>query len=262
MFKKLKSLNYKNNVAGNLSIFLALSMPVMLVAVGTAVDMADTTSRKTSLQSATDISVLAAAKSGERKSKDLEKAAREAFNLNFEFKKGESLKKFDVKVLGSGELSLQTQIIKPTTIMGLFGQPVVGISTEAATYLPSDTPLDIALVLDRTGSMAGANIAGLITASDDFISKLKLEGRDIRMSVISSSSTTTTSSSSSSGCTTTTTTTSSGGSSSTSTTSSCTPSGGWGDVSRTSSGGYCTLSTSSQEDSGSLVEECTPVVRI
>jgi len=89
-----------------------------------------------------------------------------------------------LKLVGGNELSLETTLKKPTTIMAMFGHQTVDISTEAATYIPSNPPLDIALVLDRTGSMAGANIAGLITASDDFISQLESEGGDTRIAVI------------------------------------------------------------------------------
>ncbi len=65
MLGKFKTLGFKEDSSGNIGVFLALSLPVMIVAIGAAVDIADTTSRKTKLQSATDISVLAAARSGE-----------------------------------------------------------------------------------------------------------------------------------------------------------------------------------------------------
>jgi len=128
--------------------------------------------------------VIAAAKSGETKKADLENEARAAFDMNFELKGKETLSRFKVKVVAGNELSLETTIKKPTTIMGIFGRPMMEVYTEAATYLPSDTALDIALVLDRTGSMAGSNIAGLITASDDFIKQLKSEGSDTRIAVV------------------------------------------------------------------------------
>jgi len=278
MLRKHSMTEYASDLRGNIAVLLAFTLPVILLSAGAAIDFIDISSRKTHLQSVTDLAVLAAASSGETEIEELESVAQMSFEQNYRPKKDESSETFNLTLSQDGELSLETIINKPTAIMAMFGRPTVGVASEAATTLPSQTPLDIALVLDRTGSMAGANMAGLISASDDFIQQLRRENRDVRVSVIpfaeyvnigedastssclssGSTASSSTSTTTSSGCTTTTTTTSSGGSTTTTTTSNCTSGSGWSDVSRTTSGGYCTISNDPQDNSGSLVEECIP----
>jgi len=67
----------------------------------------------------------------------------------------------------AGNISIFMAMLLPVVVIAIG----VEVYTEAATYLPSDTALDIALVLDRTGSMAGSN----------FKLKLKLKLIDIKL---------------------------------------------------------------------------------
>ena len=184
MLRKHSMTEYASDLRGNIAVLLAFTLPVILLSAGAAIDFLDISSRKTHLQNVTDLAVLAAASSGETEIEDLESIAQMSFEQNYRPKKDESSETFNLTLSTDGELSLETKINKPTAIMAMFGRPTVGVTSEAATILPSQTPLDIALVLDRTGSMAGANMAGLISASDDFIQQLRRENRDVRVSVI------------------------------------------------------------------------------
>lgn len=184
MLRKHSMTEYASDLRGNIAVLLAFTLPVILLSAGAAIDFIDISSRKTHLQSVTDLAVLAAASSGETEIEELESVAQMSFEQNYRPKKDESSETFNLTLSQDGELSLETIINKPTAIMAMFGRPTVGVASEAATTLPSQTPLDIALVLDRTGSMAGANMAGLISASDDFIQQLRRENRDVRVSVI------------------------------------------------------------------------------
>ena len=163
---------------------LALGSSCLMLAVGAAVDISDLTKRKSTLQSATDAAVLAATVSGETKKKDLEAEAKAAFVSNFDFKEGESLEALTVKLLPQNELELKVRLKKPTVFGGIVGKNELYVNAEAATYLSSSQALDVALVLDRTGSMAGVNMAGLITAASGYISDLENSGRDVRVSVV------------------------------------------------------------------------------
>jgi Mg-chelatase subunit ChlD len=179
-----KLLNYLSDKTGNMTVLAAGSLTVIMLAVGAAIDISDLASHKSSLQDATDSAVLAAAISGETDTDELTNIAREAFDANFGTSGNESIKNFNLLLSEDGELSLETQLEKPTLIMGAMGMDKHLVTAEAATYMASSMPLDIALVLDRTGSMAGPNMAGLISAATDFISSLDSGDRDVRVAII------------------------------------------------------------------------------
>jgi len=184
MLSKLKSKNYFQDESGNVAIMFAVTLTSLLLCTGAALDLTDLNSRKLTLQSATDAAVLAAAVSGETNLKDLEVVAKTIFKENFTLKKSESVKDFKLSLSDENELNLTTRIEKPTILMGIAGIDVIDAEVEATTFLMSKTPLDIALVLDRTGSMAGPNIKGLINASRGFINEMTASGRDVRIAVV------------------------------------------------------------------------------
>ena len=179
-----KHKTFLGNRDGNVAISFAVGVSCLLVAVGAAVDISDLTRRKTSLQNATDMAVLAATVSGETKEKDLEAIAKAVFEQNFAFEDGEDLEVFSLKLLPENEVTLNTRLKKPAVLGGMIGKNELFASAEAATYLSSSQPLDVALVLDRTGSMAGPNMDALKRAANDYITDLENSGRDVRVSVV------------------------------------------------------------------------------
>lgn len=174
---------FKTNIAGNLSIFSAISLPVIVLAVGTSVDISELVRRKTNLQNATDIAILAAARSGEETQEQLHIIAQETFNENFFFNPGENLETFELTLSPNDEVKLVTRLKRPTTIMHFAGFHKQFASVESVTHLPQTSSIDIAFVLDRTGSMAGANMAGLKSAADSLLQKFSVKQSDVRISV-------------------------------------------------------------------------------
>ena len=292
----------------------AISLMMILGLTGLALDYTDLVNRNSTLQNASDASVLSAATSGETNLKKLEILARAAFESNFYLKEGEEIESFELHLSDQNELSLTVKLEKPTLLMGVAGFDSVKAEVQSATLLSSATPLDIAFVLDRTGSMAGQNMTGLINASRRLITDLDSSGRDVRISIVpfsdyvnigvdsldlslldfpqsgpagsdvicamentstsgctsgtSGGTSSSSAASSSSGscsttgggtCTVTTTTTTGSGTTTTTTTTSSGSTMTWTDVSTNSSGGFCTISSDPQENSGSVIEECTPI---
>lgn len=300
--------------SGNVGMMFAISLMMILGLTGLALDYTDLVNRNSTLQNASDASVLSAATSGETNLKKLEILAKAAFESNFYLKEGEEIESFELHLSDQNELSLTVKLEKPTLLMGVAGFDSVKAEVQSATLLSSATPLDIAFVLDRTGSMAGQNMTGLINASRRLITDLDSSGRDVRISIVpfsdyvnigvdsldlslldfpqsgpagsdvicamentstsgctsgtSGGTSSSSAASSSSGscsttgggtCTVTTTTTTGSGTTTTTTTTSSGSTMTWTDVSTNSSGGFCTISSDPQENSGSVIEECTPI---
>jgi Flp pilus assembly protein TadG len=167
-----------------MAIMFAVGSACLIAAVAVAVDVSYLLSRKSNLQDATDAAILAAAISGETEKAELDAIARKAFDENYNFREGEELETFSLTILPENELDLNTRTNKDAILAGFFGKGTLAVNANSATYLMSAKPLDVALVLDRTGSMAGDKMAGLISAASDYMTALEGSGRDIRVSVV------------------------------------------------------------------------------
>jgi len=66
----------------------------------------------------------------------------------------------------------------------ILGKKTIDISVAAESLLPSLNAFDIALVLDRTGSMAGTNLTNLKTAATDFLNDMDDGNNDVKVSVV------------------------------------------------------------------------------
>jgi len=181
---KQKEINYVKDESGNVAIMFAVSLTALLIASGAALDLSDLNNRKSTLQSAADASVLAAAVSGETDIQALTIVAQTAFDSNFIPKRGEILTPVELSLSAGNELNLTAELEKPTLLMQVAGIETVAAKVDSASLLSSETPLDIALVLDRTGSMAGQNMTDLINATRGLINDLDTGDRDIRISIV------------------------------------------------------------------------------
>lgn len=182
--EKTVKTNLLRNDRGNVSVIFALSVTTVIIAIGAAIDYSSLEQRDNILQNAADSAVLAAALSGETRLPELKKISESVFDQNFEYNQNESLKDFNLELSNDGILTLDVEIKKPTVFMKFAGIPEVFAQATSASNLQSETPLDIALVLDRTGSMAGSNLNGLISAAGQFITDIEASNRDIRIAVV------------------------------------------------------------------------------
>lgn len=160
--------DYWRNVSGVSALVFAVSLPVLLGAVGLCVDMGQALLVKSRLSNALDKAALAvASSSGDRD--ELEEVMNDFFAANFpEEELGTpydltlTLNEAENTVLISAKADLDTAFLH------IFGTDMVTVDSE--TEVTRDlSGLEVVLVLDVTGSMAGANIAALRTAAINFI---------------------------------------------------------------------------------------------
>ncbi|MBO0662313.1 pilus assembly protein TadG-related protein [Jiella sp. MQZ9-1] len=136
--------------SGNFGVFTALAAVPLILAVGGVVDYSNALRQKENVQSAADAAVLAAAKySGSNETERLSQA-NGLFTANLD-------KDVDVtstKLINSnGTWIYDANFTMPTAFLGLMQIHSLDMAVEA-TAKHADIPLDIALVLDSTGSMA------------------------------------------------------------------------------------------------------------
>jgi len=184
MTKKNKIPMFYRDESGNVAMMAAITFGALAIMLGAAVEYTSLTNRSQDLQNATDSAVLAAARSGETDLKKLQEIATYVFNQNYTFQESESLVEFVASVSDDDVLSLKARLKKPNLFSGSVGDKDGYVTVEAASLLSSEMGLDVALVLDRTGSMAGTKMAGLKSATSQFIQDIQSNDGDVRLSVV------------------------------------------------------------------------------
>ena len=174
--------NYIKNTSGNMATIFAVSIMVLLMGIGAAVDLNYMSSKRADYQSMADLAALAAARSGEEKKPELLKVAEAAVEAN-NFS-GETLKT-TVDITKEGRLQVNVKGKYNTMMMGIFGKSELHVDVIAEAPLAINEPVDIALVLDITGSMDGDKISSLKAAAKGLVDQIDGYDNDaIRMSVI------------------------------------------------------------------------------
>jgi Flp pilus assembly protein TadG len=156
---------------GNVAVVVALALaPLSLAALG-ALDIARATAAKLVLQDALDAATLATAKSTTTDPTVLQATGDRIFRQNLTLDSDVTLAS-DTFVFGAGGTVVASAAanVRPLIIGSITGGPIkVGAHTEVKR---AGNELEIALVLDNTGSMAGTKLSNLKTAASNFIDSM------------------------------------------------------------------------------------------
>lgn len=172
---------FLNDTSGNFAISFAVGSTCILAAVGAAVDYTGTTRQTGKLQDIADVAVLAAARSLEDDQAALQRVARKAVadnnNLGVRIRTQVEYDGTEVRVILKSKYD--------PVVMGMFTGGKIKTHVDAIAPVATSDPLNIALTLDVTGSMAGANIASLKTAANRLVSTMERVRNDkIKISVV------------------------------------------------------------------------------
>lgn len=137
----------------------------LILCVGGAVDYSGAMKTRSNLQSQTDVAVLAAARLKTDKIGKIKKAAKNAVSQNNS--SGERIKL--ITTIKDGVIRVEGHTTYSTYLMGVFGKKRMEVVAVSEAPIPKDAPVNIALVLDSTGSMAGANMDALKSASKSLL---------------------------------------------------------------------------------------------
>lgn len=159
---------FSNNREGSVLVFVALAAVAVVGSVGVAVDVGRSQMVQAKLQNAVDAAGLAAGAT--INSDDLEGIATKYINLNFNTGNlGATLGEVETTLSEDGKtLNVTASATLPTTITKIFGRDSVSV-TAATEVTRSNKGLELALVLDTTGSMAGSKLESLKTAAHDMV---------------------------------------------------------------------------------------------
>lgn len=153
---------------GSVFAMIAVGAIALIGAVGLAVDVGRSQLVESKLQSAVDAAGLAVGAS--ISTTDLNALATKYIQLNFtDGNLGATLGTVTTSVSPNNQvITLTASAVLPTTFMNVFGQEQVNISA-TAEVTRSNKGLELVMVLDTTGSMAGTKISSLKTAAHDMV---------------------------------------------------------------------------------------------
>jgi Flp pilus assembly protein TadG len=183
---------------GNVALWTAASVLPIAMAVGAATDFRRLETARSLVQDASDAAVLAAAKvylsegkgRGERSRRAAEDAAGEALRANLKGREAlVGALRWNLKVEDGEEFTVLTRARTPAAFGGLFGVKdlPVRVSSSASTGMRR---VEVALVLDNTGSMYGRKLDTLKTSAADLVDRLaaigagRADSRAIRIALV------------------------------------------------------------------------------
>ena len=172
--------NYLANTHGNFSIMFAVGATMLLLGVGAAIDMNGATSQNNTMQSISDAAVLAAVSSGETDYNKLKKIVDESLAVN-----NTTGYPLTVELVTDGKtVSVTLKAPYQTQLMSIFGKNELPVSVFSQAGVPEEVPINVALVLDRTGSMEGDNMTALKAASSVLIDQFRAYDSETKVAVV------------------------------------------------------------------------------
>ena len=151
------ALNYAKDTQGNFAVVAAITMVVMIGGVAAAVDIGGAVSAKQRLQDTSDQIALYAARSLETDPAALTQHAMDYFDYNYADGSAPITLNSIERVGDTVNVDLSSSV--DTSFAGIFGVSQLPVRVNSSSTF-SDRGLDIALVLDTTGSMGDPSSGG------------------------------------------------------------------------------------------------------
>ena len=167
---------FGSDARGNVAMMFGLASLGLVGAVGLAMDYTHAQTMRTKVAVAADGAVLAGAKLTGKPESQRQEIALQHFNAAIAIQGGVHIVAFtghDIKAGNDVEgFRVEVDAYVPTTFGKLFGLSKLPFKIETHARGGSMSNVEIALVLDKTGSMAGAKMLALKAAATDLVTTL------------------------------------------------------------------------------------------
>ena len=178
---------YLLNTSGNFGIMFALFSTVLVLGLGVAVDFTGMTKQRTILQNYIDAAILAAATANTDDLTELQEIVDSHIaQLNTEGWTINAPVSFD-----GDDIVIDAHTSYETFLLGAASQLLGGsdknnlpIGASTASPMLKDIPINVALVVDITDSMEGANMDALQAAARSLLQDLEQSDANIRVSLV------------------------------------------------------------------------------
>lgn len=171
---------YLRDSSGQFAIMFSVCATVLVVGVAASIDLMGIQKQKAQLQSLTDAAVLAAAGTKSENQAELRKIAQATIDAN-----NPSGENINIKLSVVDDIiTVAGGTVYDTQLMGIMGMDKIDIAAQSSAPIPKDIPINIALVLDRTGSMSGANMDSLKSASGKLIEMFSEFDGEVKAGVV------------------------------------------------------------------------------
>lgn len=163
---RLPAREFNQSSSGNVAMLFALACFVIFPLVAFAVEVTRVVSHKTSLQYAVDAAALAAAQAVLMTPEERLQVV-DSFMAAEKAKLGNDIV-YQVFEDGEGELSIRANILMPLILGKIITKEDIKIEVRSDAVM-GGADLEVAIILDTTGSMAGSRIVALREAARDFV---------------------------------------------------------------------------------------------
>lgn len=162
--------SFAQDQQGSIAIIFALSVVALLAFSGLAIDYARSTSTESALQANLDATLTFVARTSLSAGNafDPQRSAATYFKGLNRTNHALGPATISVAQAGPGKFTARATINVGTTLSRLLGNTLARISVSSAVAV-GDKPVEVALVLDNTGSMAGSKLDALKTAAKSLI---------------------------------------------------------------------------------------------
>lgn len=161
---------------GNVAMMFALSLPVLLMVVLGGVDISRLATVKANVQDALDAATLAAARSPYIKEDELTQVGLEVIRANLQGYSGVTFDDKDIVFkIDDGKIIIADVRVQVDTLVANIVLPPYGkimddtVSVSAHSEVNRAMDVEVALVLDITGSMKGSRLTDLQRAANDLV---------------------------------------------------------------------------------------------
>jgi Flp pilus assembly protein TadG len=175
--------SYRRNERGNVAMMTAVSLLVIVGATALSLDVSNGVNTKSRLADATDSLSIVLAKSRVQDQAQMRKIAQDFIDDNYPATSGEKIEILSLTWDGDA-VTVQLSDVSENSFGSFWGRKNTNVSV-ASTAEFSRKLMDIALVLDSTGSMSGTKMSNLKSAATDMVDIIDdYSDTNVRMSVV------------------------------------------------------------------------------